>query len=326
MLSGAADGLPKLLAVLAALLLGSAVSVQSRLTADLAQELGDSYAAAVVTFAGGSAVLALLIICSSGARTGFSRVADAVRSRRLPWWTLLTGFGGALFVIAQGSAASALGVAVFTMAVIAGQVVSGFLLDARGAAGVRVRPSALRVAGASVALASVAWAGSSQGANLIDPSLILLAFAAGFIGGWVNAANGRVLRVARSAVTSSSINFAVGLLVVGSLWGAAAISTGLPEAAPTNPVLYLTGLVGIVVVAGTGFLVRVLGVLLLGLAMVSGQLVGALIIDLFAPADNYELQISTVAGAGLTLVAVALLYLDMTRKRPQLELASEEVK
>jgi transporter family-2 protein len=243
-------------------------------------------------------------------------VRQAVRSGRLPWWTLLTGFGGALFVIAQGSAASALGVAVFTMAVIAGQVVSGFVLDASGTAGVRVRPSVLRVVGAAVALASVTWAGSSQGADDINPSLALLAFAAGFVGGWVSAANGRVLQAARSPVTSSSINFAVGLLVVAALWSATAISTGLPETMPTNPLLYLSGVIGIAVVAGTGFLVRMVGVLLLGLAMVSGQLVGALLIDMLAPADDHLLQASTVGGTGLTLVAVALLYLDMVRKRP----------
>ena len=54
--------------------------------------------------------------------------------------------------------------------------------------------------------------------------------------------------------------------------------------------------------------------LLLGLGAVTGQLVGALLLDLFAPAAGEPLPATTLAGTGLALVAVVLAAVP-TRRR-----------
>lgn len=50
---------------------------------------------------------------------------------------------------------------------------------------------------------------------------------------------------------------------------------------------------------------RLTGVLLLGLGTIAGQLVGALLLDVFVPATGEQLSATAVAGTALTLVAVA---------------------
>jgi transporter family-2 protein len=81
---------------------------------------------------------------------------------------------------------------------------------------------------------------------------------------------------------------------------------GLPERMPTNPLLYLGGLIGAIFIGGAVIVVRVTGVLLLGLGSVAGQLVMSLVLDLVLPAAGQVVVASTVVGTVLTLVAVVI--------------------
>ena len=73
-----------------------------------------------------------------------------------------------------------------------------------------------------------------------------------------------------------------------------------------NPVLYIGGFLGVVYIVIAAALVQRLGVLRLTLGTVSGQVIGALLIDLVSPAPGVRLAATTVIGALLTLVAVAV--------------------
>ncbi|MDQ2706738.1 MAG: hypothetical protein M3Z25_03525 [Actinomycetota bacterium] len=53
-------------------------------------------------------------------------------------------------------------------------------------------------------------------------------------------------------------------------------------------------------------LVRRIGVLLLGLGLVAGQLVASVLLDLLAPSGRYPLTAVTLIGTALTLVAAAI--------------------
>jgi len=75
---------------------------------------------------------------------------------------------------------------------------------------------------------------------------------------------------------------------------------------PGNPLLYAGGLLGAFVVVVGATAVQTLGVLRLGLAMVAGQMAGALIVDLVAPAPGEPVTAATVVGVALTMVAVAI--------------------
>ena len=75
---------------------------------------------------------------------------------------------------------------------------------------------------------------------------------------------------------------------------------------PTNPVLYLGGLIGAIFIGGAVIVVRITGVLLLGLGSVAGQLVMSLVLDVVLPTPGQVIVTSTVVGTLLTLVAVMI--------------------
>ena len=84
------------------------------------------------------------------------------------------------------------------------------------------------------------------------------------------------------------------------------LATSSLDAMPGNPLLYAGGLLGAFVVVVGATAVLTLGVLRLGLAMVAGQMAGALIVDLIAPAPGEAVTVATVIGVVLTMVAVVV--------------------
>jgi transporter family-2 protein len=85
-----------------------------------------------------------------------------------------------------------------------------------------------------------------------------------------------------------------------------ATSVGWPAAMPTEPWLYAGGAVGCVFIAMQAALVRRVGVLVLALGIVAGQLSAALALDLLLPTSDHGVGIATLGGTVLALVAVAL--------------------
>ena len=251
-------------------------------------------------------------------RRGLRRVVAAVRGRELPWWYVAGGAAGAFLVLSQGVAAAVLGVALFTVAVVAGQTVSGLVLDRVGLGPGGRRPiTPARLAGALIALGAVTWAVSSQFGGGVPVWLMLLPLIAGLGLGWQQAVNGQVRVVASSALTATFINFTVGTTVLLVLMAIDWSIRGLPNPLPAEPWLYAGGAIGCVFIAAAALLVRVTGVLLLGLATVAGQLVTALLLDLVAPTTPQPVAASTIGGTLLALVAVAVASVRWGRRRPE---------
>src|SRR5690606_41386740 len=99
-------------------------------------------------------------------RLGLCRLPGAVRRREPPPGSLLAGTVGAILVLTQSAVVALVGVAVFTVAVVAGQTISGLLTDAVGfAQDVRRRPTRARLVGAGLVLVAVAL---SAPASLTD--------------------------------------------------------------------------------------------------------------------------------------------------------------
>jgi transporter family-2 protein len=311
---------PRWLPIVAAVVVGALVSVQARVSAALADR-SDVYSAAWVTVITGTLILFVFVLASPKARRGFRSVASAVRARSLPWWALLAGLAGMYFVVTQGTAAGVLGLAMFGMAVVAGQVVGGLVFDWIGLAGERRTPTVFRVVGSLLAIAAVSWGAIAGDDSHIDVGLIAMAFLAGLGLAAASGATGRVQSVSRSVVTSGTINHLTGLTVIVILLLATAPGDLSRFALPTDPWLFLGGVIGPIGVAAGAVLVQRLGVLLLGLGMVAGQLIGALLLELVVPTSAGGVQLSSVLGIALTLVAVAVTSLDGRRRAP----ASERV-
>lgn len=311
---------------------GLAIPVQGRINGALGTRLNDGIAAAVVSFSTGLVVMILISLLLPRGRAGLARILPAVRSRAFPRIYVLAGGIGALFVFAQSFTVGILGVALFTVATVTGQTVSGLLVDKLGIgpAG-RKSVTAIRVTGCLLTIAAVAWAVSPRfaasggtpgmvadgGAGLGGPAALLvpllLPVAAGFLMSFQQAMNGTATMHYGTPIAATLVNFVAGSVV---LWTAYAVKVSV--AGPGNPLpaewwYYLGGPMGCVFIGLGALLVRSLGVLVTGLGMIAGQLLGSLALDVVLPAPGTIVAPATVLGTVLTLAAIILATLPWPR-------------
>ncbi len=311
---------------------GLAIPVQGRINGALGTRLNDGIAAAVVSFSTGLVVMILISLLLPRGRAGLARILPAVRSRAFPRIYVLAGGIGALFVFAQSFTVGILGVALFTVATVTGQTVSGLLVDKLGIgpAG-RKSVTAIRVIGCLLTIAAVAWAVSPRfaasggtpgmvadgGAGLGGPAALLvpllLPVAAGFLMSFQQAMNGTATMHYGTPIAATLVNFVAGSVV---LWTAYAVKVSV--AGPGNPLpaewwYYLGGPMGCVFIGLGALLVRSLGVLVTGLGMIAGQLLGSLALDVVLPAPGTIVAPATVLGTVLTLAAIILATLPWPR-------------
>ncbi|RLQ03568.1 EamA-like transporter family protein, partial [Micromonospora sp. BL1] len=129
------------------------------------------------------------------------------------------------------------------------------------------------------------------------------------------AVNGRVRAASGSAMTATLVNFTVGTAALLVTFAVDLAVRGRPAGAfPDEPWLYLGGPLGIVFIALAAALVRFTGVLLLGLATIAGQIVGAVLLDLLLPTAASHPGLDTLLGAALTMVAVLVAAFGPARR------------
>lgn len=305
------------LATAAAFLSGALVALQSRINGQLSADLGDGFVTAVLSFGSGLLLLAVLVALAPTGRRGIARVTSAVRARSIPWWYLAGGAGGALFVLTQSLVVSLVGVALFTVGVVAGQAASSLLIDRAGVGTMAPRPlTAARVLGAVLALVAVLVAVSGELRADVPLWLLFAPLLAGFAAGGQQAVNGQVREVADSPLTATFVSFLVGTAVLAVALVIHLLFVPWPARFPTDPLLYTGGLVGCVFIAIQAVAVRTTGVLLVGLAVLSGQVVAAAVLDVVLPVRGHEVGAVTLVGAALTLVAVAIAAVRAPSRRP----------
>jgi transporter family-2 protein len=293
-------------AVLAALG-GVCLAVQGRLNGQLGHLLDDGVFAAVISFGTGLAPLVVAVAALPAGRRGVARLLRSIRSGRLRWWECLGGMCGGFVVAAQGITVAMLGVAVFTVAVVSGNVVSGLLVDRRGIGPGGPQPVTLpRAAGAVLAVAAVLVAVSDRLGHPSGLWLAALPALAGIGLAWQVAVNGLVRREAGIAIVPTLVNFLAGMAVLLVAFAVDLALRGRPPAPPGPWWLYLGGPLGIGAVLTAVTAVRFVGVLVLGLSSVAGQLIGAVLLDLIVPTPGGGLSVAGVIGAALTMVAVGI--------------------
>ncbi|MFE2750677.1 DMT family transporter [Actinosynnema sp. NPDC059335] len=293
---------------------GVFLAVQGRLNGELGHVFGDGFLAALVSFGGGFALLLLGVPTTAAGRAGLARLRASLRTGRIRWWQCVGGACGAFFVSAQGLTVAALGVAVFTVAAVGAQAVSSLAVDRAGIgpAG-RVPLTWPRVAGAALAVVAVAVAVSDEVGGVGALWLALLPAAAGIGLGWQQAVNGLVREAARSTRVTTLVNFGTGTAVLLVVCAVDVAVRGLPSVAPAEPWFYAGGALGICTIGSAVLAVRWLGVLLVGLCQVAGQLVGALAVDVVAPAAGGHVSVTALVGTALTLIAVVVAALPGRR-------------
>jgi len=294
---------------------GVLVALQSRINGQLGLQLGDGFVAAFISFGSGFVILVIASVFWRPGRRGLGQVVAAVRERRIPRWYLTGGAAGAFFVLTQSLVVGLIGVALFTVGVVAGQTTSSLLIDRRGIGTLPSRAiSWPRLVGAALAVVAVILAASPEVRGALPLWFLVAPFLVGAGVGWQGAANSQVRGIAGSAFTATFINFALGVLV---LMIAAVIHlsiAGWPTHLPTTPWLYLGGVIGCVFIGAQAVIVRRTGVLVMGLAVLSGQLVTAVLFDVIAPVQAHAIAPITIVGAALTLIAVLIAAIPMRRQ------------
>lgn len=315
----------EVLAIPAMMGLGALVAVQSKVNGQLAHELGTGMRAgvlaAVVSFGSGLVILSAINLSVPGLRRGVRAVYRAVGTGRLRPWQVIGGMAGALMVASQGLTVPIIGVALFTVAVVAGQTSSGLAVDHAGLGpSGRTAISQGRVLGAAVTVLAVAVAvlgrvGGGNALTLGALALALLPLVAGGLASWQAAVNGQVSLVGGPLPTALN-NFAVGTATLLVVLAVSFLAPGhLAGAAPPEWWLYTGGALGCVVIASAAVLVRVHGVLVLGLSTVAGQVVTSVVLD---AVEGTHLGALTLLGAVIALGGVGLGAWASARQAPRL--------
>lgn len=297
---------PSWLAVTLAAACGAGMAVQTRINGALGVAIGDGFTAGTISFGSGLLILLVVMACVPRGRTGLRVVVSDLRSGSAPLWSVLGGVAGAFFVLSQGITGAVIGVALFSVALVAGQTISGLVLDRVGF-GPQGRSGFTwpRLTGAALAVIAVTWSMSAQLSREFPVWMLLMPVIAGFGSGWQSAVNGRLRVRSGSALTATFINFLVGTTALLAVTVIRNSLAGWPTGLPADPALYLGGVIGCVFIGVNAFLVAHTGVLLLGLGTVAGQLFASIAIDAIAPGDN-PLGAPTVIGAALALAAVCI--------------------
>lgn len=313
--------LPVFFAGLVTIVAGSAMSLQGRANGLLGPILGHAVFAALVSFLIGLVLVGTVLLCSSRSRAAAGTLIELLRTHAMPWWMLLGGLSGGLVVIAQASTVPIMGVAMFTMAFVSGQVTGGLVVDStRLPPGGKQQLTFLRIFGVLVVIGALVY-GASERLNLGVPLWApLLPFASGALTAVQQAFNGRIKAATGSAVVATTVNFVIGFIALLAVSGVIMLVgiewTGFPTA-PTQWWMLLGGAFGVVFIGLTALTVAKLGVLLLSLFSLFGNLVGALLLDLLLPIPGSLVSTTTVISAALVLAGIAITIMPSSGNRPR---------
>lgn len=299
--------------LVAAIAIGVLFALQVRVNGALGARLSNGFEAALLSSMGGVAVLIVLAVALPSARRGVASIPAAVRARAFPRWTMLAGVLGGYLVLSQGVVPGVTGVALYTISYVAGQILGGIAVDLWGVgpAG-RQRVTRTRAIGAATVTGAVVWAVSPglASAGLTQVSLLLLLpLTAGMFHGLQTMMNGLQTAHYTTFVPATLVNFGLGAVVAGVLVLCHLVVGGTWERPPTQPWYYLGGLLGVFVIGGAAYLARQLGLLLTSMGMISGQLVGAFVLDIVWPVSQSDgFPLCELLGTALALVGVGIAF------------------
>ena len=270
--------------------------------------MGDSLEAAIVSFTTGLFFLAVIALFRKDVRSGFRQIFSAVNLKLLPSWRLGAGALGASFVAMQTYAVPIAGVALFTVASLAGQTGISLWVDHVGlAGGSRVIITKRRVIAAIITILAVVV--STWDRFTISNFSLLTIVLAVFSGTWVGvqrALNGQINSYSKASFATSLLNFITGttfllfLLLLRTLFTDHSVMNFT-----SGPWwMFLGGSIGVIYIALSAHIVQYVGVLEFTLFSVGGMLVGSLLIDIIVPTKGTIISGFLIAGILLTYLGV----------------------
>jgi transporter family-2 protein len=293
---------------LLAALSGLLIAMQARTNGELSHRMGNPIEAALVSFGSGLLIISFISVFTPAIRNGMKNLKGAVTRKEIPVWTLFAGMLGGSFVAVQTQIVPIIGVAIYSVASIAGQTAASLIVDRIGLTGGGKKQITVRrvaAAGVTVLAVLVSVLDRIEAENLSLFAVIFGGFA-GAIVGVQRALNGQINESSRQSFATSWLNFIMGttflfiLLSIGVLINRAEI-----VALPSGPWwMYMGGTIGVIYIAFTSTIVQHLGVLTFTLISVGGQLVGSLLIDLYSPTQGVQISAYLVTGIVMTYLGV----------------------
>ena len=307
---------------LLAALSGAMIALQARANGELSHRLNNGLQAALVSFGSGLLIIFVITLFNSTIKEGIRNLRAAVTNKEIARWKLLAGALGGSFVAIQTQIVPLIGVAIYSVASIAGQTAMSLVVDRIGlTGGGKKLISPRRVLAAFLTVLAVlvsVW--DRIDANNLSMFAVTAGGIAGAIVGIQRALNGQINEHSHQSFTTSLLNFITGtsflliLIVAGLILGRNELSP-----LPNGPWwIYTGGVIGVIYIAFTSTIVQHLGVLTFTLFSVGGQLVGSLIIDLVSPTDGVSVSTYLVTGIIMTYAGVIAGGVGSSRvKKPQ---------
>ena len=293
---------------LLAALSGLMIALQARANGELSHRLNNGLEAALVSFGSGLIIIAAIAVFNPAIKEGIKNLRVAVANKEIARWKLLAGALGGSFVAIQTHIVPLIGVAIYSVASIAGQTAMSLVVDRIGlTGGGKKLISGRRVAAAVLTVLAVFVSVFDRiDAKNLSLFAVVLGCIAGAVVGVQRALNGQINEHSHQSFTTSLLNFITGtsLLVILILGG---VLIGKIELVPlpAGPWwIYTGGVIGVIYIAFTSTIVQHLGVLTFTLFSVGGQLVASLVIDLISPTNGVDVSAYLVTGIVMTYLGV----------------------
>lgn len=288
------------------------ITAQSSINSELNIYTENPLITALINFTTGLIVLAVMMMFSRAIRNGFTSIPRLVREGKLKRWQLIGGLSGAFFVASQSSLVQVVGVAIFTVAAVAGQTSASLLVDKVGIGPAGKQPVTLMRIGAAI-LGIVGVLVSVLGQDSTGKfafGAVLISFAAGALVSTQPALNGQIANQTGQPAAATLVNFIVGFLTLVVVYGIkqqiSPQGFNVPPMPWENPIIWLGGPFGVLFVLTAAFMAKTLGVFLFTLTSVVGQLSGAILMDVLFPTATTNITWQLLLGISITGAAVVL--------------------
>ena len=293
---------------LLAALSGLMIALQARANGELSHRLNNGLEAALVSFGSGLIIIAVITAFNPAIKEGIRNLRAAVANKEIAQWKLLAGALGGSFVAIQTHIVPLIGVAIYSVASIAGQTAMSLIVDRIGLTGGGKKLISKRRVAAAVLTVLAVFVSVFDRIDAKNLSLfaVVLGCIAGAVVGVQRALNGQINEHSHQSFTTSLLNFITGTsLLVILIFGGVLIGKIELVPLPAGPWwIYTGGVIGVIYIAFTSTIVQHLGVLTFTLFSVGGQLVGSLVIDLISPTNGVNVSAYLVTGIVMTYLGV----------------------
>ena len=304
---------------LLAALSGILIALQARANGELSHQLDNGLEAALVSFGSGLIIIVFISLFNPSIKEGIRNLGSAVKEKKIARWKLFAGMLGGTWVAVQTHIVPLIGVAIFSVASIAGQATASLIVDRIGlTGGGKKLLSKRRVAAAVITVLAVVLSVFDRlDASNLSKIAVFLGVITGALGGVQRAMNGEINEYSHQSFATTLLNFIMGttfllvLLIVMIL----AKNTQLVPL-PSGPWwIYTGGAIGVMYIAFSSTIVQHLGVLNFTLFSVGGQLLGSLAIDIIYPTDGVHVSAYLVSGIVMTYLGVIVGGVSSSRVR-----------